>query len=289
MLANKIYVSPNFTNVCRQPVSIYDAVCHAQLAWCCRRRWWWWWNIAVGNSWWMTFVAVGPAAILDICGTKPVQVAAVFGVINMILKEHLSQPTHNVDILLCWKPATSLITVHYIQSLYSPLYYTVHQSLWSVTLGSTLTPMFPQDPTLWRPHLPVLHFYASFGSSTAWYLGSSSSHWYRVWCYCSWTTAMQCWQVFHCTLHGASSSSRMRVINHNWSATKQRLHPQSVAEISCHSVLSGDRIRHLQSVMNVAARLVFTSSKCDHIMPLLRQLHWLEIPWRIDYKLAVLA
>ena len=39
------------------------------------------------------------------------------------------------------------------------------------------------------------------------------------------------------------SSSRMHVINHNWSATKQRPHPQSVAEISRHSVLSGDRIR----------------------------------------------
>ena len=40
----------------------------------------------------------------------------------------------------------------------------------------------------------------------------------------------------------SSSYSRMRVINHNWSAIKQRLHPQSVAEISHHSVLSGDRI-----------------------------------------------
>ena len=39
------------------------------------------------------------------------------------------------------------------------------------------------------------------------------------------------------------SSSRMRVMNHNWSATKQCLHPQSVAEVSRHSVLSGDRIR----------------------------------------------
>ena len=38
----------------------------------------------------------------------------------------------------------------------------------------------------------------------------------------------------------SSSSSRMRVINYNWSATKQRPHPQSVAEISRHSVLSGD-------------------------------------------------
>jgi len=37
----------------------------------------------------------------------------------------------------------------------------------------------------------------------------------------------------------SQSSSRMRVVNHNWLATKQHLHLQSVAEISCHSVLSG--------------------------------------------------
>ena len=45
----------------------------------------------------------------------------------------------------------------------------------------------------------------------------------------------------------SSSSSRMRVIYHNWSATKQRPHPQSVAEISRHSVLSGDRIRQCET------------------------------------------
>ena len=48
--------------------------------------------------------------------------------------------------------------------------------------------------------------------------------------------------------HTTSSSSRMRVMNHNWSATKQRLHPQSLADISRHSVLTGDRIRHVGSV-----------------------------------------
>ena len=37
----------------------------------------------------------------------------------------------------------------------------------------------------------------------------------------------------------SSSSSRICVMNHNWSAMKQRLRPQSVAEISRHSVLSG--------------------------------------------------
>ena len=44
-----------------------------------------------------------------------------------------------------------------------------------------------------------------------------------------------------------TSSSRMRVIYHNWSATKQRPHPQSVAEIKRHSVLSGDRIRQCET------------------------------------------
>ena len=44
-------------------------------------------------------------------------------------------------------------------------------------------------------------------------------------------------------IDSGASSSRMRVMKHNWSATKHRLHPQSVAEISRHSVLSGDRIQ----------------------------------------------
>ena len=44
-----------------------------------------------------------------------------------------------------------------------------------------------------------------------------------------------------------SSSSRMRVIYHNWSAMKQRPHPQSVAEIRHHSVLSGGRIRQCET------------------------------------------
>jgi len=54
-----------------------------------------------------------------------------------------------------------------------------------------------------------------------------------------------CAQTRH--THRSSSSSRMRVIYHNWSATKQRPHPQSVAEISRHSLLSGDRIRQCET------------------------------------------
>ena len=60
----------------------------------------------------------------------------------------------------------------------------------------------------------------------------------------------------------------------------------------CNSVLDGITlhfVRRLQSVMNAAARLVFSSSKCDHITPHLRQLHWLTISWRTEFKLAVLV
>ena len=56
-----------------------------------------------------------------------------------------------------------------------------------------------------------------------------------------------------------SSSSRMRVIYHNWSATKQRPHPQSVAEISHHSVLSGDRIQQCETSSGSSC-----SSICRH-------------------------
>jgi len=45
--------------------------------------------------------------------------------------------------------------------------------------------------------------------------------------------------------------------------------------------------RH-QSVMNSAARLVFGSSRYDHVAPLLCQLHWLIAAERIDFKLPLL-
>ena len=56
-----------------------------------------------------------------------------------------------------------------------------------------------------------------------------------------------CCTKFTSTFFTAASASRMRVIYHNWSAMKQRPHPQSVAEISHHSVLSGGRIRQCET------------------------------------------
>jgi len=48
-------------------------------------------------------------------------------------------------------------------------------------------------------------------------------------------------------------------------------------------------LRRLQSVIDAAAGLIDSSSRFDHITPLLRQLHWLKAKERIDFKLTVLV
>ena len=48
-------------------------------------------------------------------------------------------------------------------------------------------------------------------------------------------------------------------------------------------------LTRLQSMMNAAARLFFSSSKFKHITPLLRQLHWLKAPERTAFKQTVLV
>ena len=60
----------------------------------------------------------------------------------------------------------------------------------------------------------------------------------------------------------------------------------------CNSSLSGipsQQLSRLQRVQNNAVRLITKKRKHDHITPLLQQLHWLPISFRIQFKLAVLA
>ena len=58
----------------------------------------------------------------------------------------------------------------------------------------------------------------------------------------------------------------------------------------CITVLVGvadHLLTRLQAVLNAAARLIFSSRKYDHITPLLRELHWLRVPERIQFRLCV--
>ena len=48
-------------------------------------------------------------------------------------------------------------------------------------------------------------------------------------------------------------------------------------------------MERLQSVQNAAARLIFNACRQDHIQPLLRILHWLRMPERVAFRLAVLV
>ena len=61
----------------------------------------------------------------------------------------------------------------------------------------------------------------------------------------------------------------------------------------CNSLLYGVSAhvtRRLQMVMNAAARLAVGAGKFEHITPVLRDvLHWLPVPQRIQYKIAILA
>ena len=52
-----------------------------------------------------------------------------------------------------------------------------------------------------------------------------------------------------------TSSSRMHVMNHNWSAMKQRLHPQSVVEISRHSVCQETGFDNVEHRLGLVTRI----------------------------------
>ena len=46
--------------------------------------------------------------------------------------------------------------------------------------------------------------------------------------------------------------------------------------------------QRLQSVFNASAHVVFSARKSEHITPHLRELHWLKVPQRIQFRLCVL-
>jgi len=60
----------------------------------------------------------------------------------------------------------------------------------------------------------------------------------------------------------------------------------------CNSVLAAlptSTLQPLQRVQNAAARLVFSLSRSDHVMPTLIQLNWLPVSYRIKFKLCCLV
>ena len=60
----------------------------------------------------------------------------------------------------------------------------------------------------------------------------------------------------------------------------------------CNSLLYGvpeNLLRKVQSVQNAAARLLTNTQRRDHITPVLRQILWLPVQRRVEFKTACLA
>ena len=60
----------------------------------------------------------------------------------------------------------------------------------------------------------------------------------------------------------------------------------------CNSLLAGVSklaLSKLQRVQNMAARMVMRIKKCEHITPILKELHWLPVEHRIKFKVLLLT
>lgn len=60
----------------------------------------------------------------------------------------------------------------------------------------------------------------------------------------------------------------------------------------CNAILYGlpsTSLGYLQSVQNIAARFITQTRKYDHIKPVLKDLHWLPIRSRIEYKFLTMV
>ena len=60
----------------------------------------------------------------------------------------------------------------------------------------------------------------------------------------------------------------------------------------CNGLLHGAPeylIKKLQRVMNASARLVYCAPKYCHVTPLLRELHWLPVRSRVDFKILLVT
>ena len=103
----------------------------------------------------------------------------------------------------------------------------------------------------------------------------------------------------HEHLHDVHRSYHLRPIKFIWRllttmTTKKLVNSFIISRVDyCNSILAGIpkyQISHVQSILNVAARVIYGQARFDHVTPTLRdRLHWLYVPERIQFKRCLLV
>ena len=77
------------------------------------------------------------------------------------------------------------------------------------------------------------------------------------------------------------------------SATEQLIHSLVTCRFDyCNSLLNGVpgyKLKRIQRMQNIAAKIVFRCPSRDHITPVLESFHWLPVKYRIFFKLLLLT
>ena len=103
------------------------------------------------------------------------------------------------------------------------------------------------------------------------------------------------WECFEiCLLWSSHHSAHKEILFSLSTQTTQILiHAFATSKLDhCISLLYNvpkNVIKKLQPVQNAAARLITRSRKCDHITPILPDLHWLPVSERIKFKIRLLT
>ena len=75
----------------------------------------------------------------------------------------------------------------------------------------------------------------------------------------------------------------------NTDATKSLVNSMVTSRLDyCNALLYGvpqHALNKLQNVQNTAARIITRSSRYSHITPVLKELHWLPVQYRVKYKI----
>ena len=76
-------------------------------------------------------------------------------------------------------------------------------------------------------------------------------------------------------------------------ATATLMHSLVISRLdNMNSLLFGlpdTQIKKLQRIQNHAAKIIERKKKSDHVTPILQSLHWLKVPFRIEYKIILIV